>query len=199
MLQNRSSESNCGHFCKLQLTQTNFQRRVLKRIPKPWVTEPQRRRQCKAQLQTQELKLDQKSYAWNRPLVCHFYKRNHDQPRVPQHVKSTAPLVYDECLEMVFHKPLQSHALGQQKGYWVGSQSTWILGLALLQLNLLTLGKSLQVSVPVSSSVKCWGRGRFAVDDLSKAQTTGFSMRSSCWWRVNTQYSSFMVHLFISF
>lgn len=28
MLQNRSSESNCGHFGKLQETQTNLQRRA---------------------------------------------------------------------------------------------------------------------------------------------------------------------------
>lgn len=187
MLQNRSSESNCGHFGKLQETQTNLQRRAFEKDSQALddrTIEESRPTERKAQSQTHWLQLDWKAHEQNWPPEC--ITSMNETMLSPNMINSTNKNQYScptrvwlqsfsEKLglwrgKLVFHKPLQPEAVGWWKGHWVGSQPTWALGLALLQLNLLTLGKSLPVSLPVSSSIKCRGKGRSEVDDLSKAQ-----------------------------
>lgn len=167
----------------------------LKRTSKAWVTELWRRgRQRKAQLQTQQLKLDCKSHKQNWPLECiTFIHETMLSPGPPNMLNPANKNQYscptsDYSLWSWCFTNRYSHVhWDSRKGYWVGSQPTWVLGLALLQLNFLTLGKSLQVLVPVSSSVKCRGRGEIDSHDLFlRHKTTSFSIRSSEWWRWNT-------------
>lgn len=173
------------YFGKLQETQTNLQRRASEKDSQALddklykrVGQSKEKHSLKPTLQ-----LDWKSHEQNWPLEG--ITSVNETMLSPNMVNSTNKNQYScptgvwlqsfsERLglwrgELVFHKPLQSEALGWWKGHWVGSQPTWVLGLASLQLNLLTLGKSLPVSLPVSSSIKRREKGRSEADDLSKA------------------------------
>lgn len=158
----------------------------LKRTPHPWMTEVQGAIRRKAQLQTQELQVP-----WTKQASGAYYSCEDGKPRsasrLPQQARLTKKKNQYSCPTsiwfqsfwdslalwrggLVFHKLLHSQAV---EGHWGGSQQTWVLGLALLQMNFLTQGLCASFS-----SLQCRG-GAEVKEDLSKAQSNSMKVLTS--------------------
>ena len=129
----------------------------LKRTPHPWMTEVQGGGQSEERHSFKPKSC--KSHEQNRPLEHITPVNDHAPPQAPQRARPTkkkkkintpAPLAYGfRVSETALHSGEESwcftncYTHRQWKGHWGGSQQTWVLGLALLQMNFLTCARSL--------------------------------------------------------
>lgn len=148
-----------GTFVSCKRPRPTSKEEHLKRTPEPWTLKE--KHNCKPSnyslIESHMNKIRLWMKPW-KPWVPSKYNRTNENPYsrpttvwLPTFPRSPGP----RRRERLFHNQWQSCAAGVVERALCWRQPTWAGGLASLQRNCLTLGKSLLVSVPVSSSIKC--------------------------------------------